>query len=223
MSSLKFLGTGSAFNVEDGNTSAYLVDGKRLILIDCGGTVFQSLVRNRLLEDIGQVVVFITHMHPDHVGSLGDLIFYLAHKKGIRPIICHPEVDKVRQLLCLMGVREDYYEALSQPETSWNIRFLRQEHSETVDAYGLLFEGQFFYSGDSRSLNEEALELLQQGALGAYYQDCCSYQLQGAGHMYYGDLKGKVPSGLREHFVLMHLDEDFDKEAAMKDGFRIAK
>ena len=37
---LKFIGTGSAFNTELGNTSAYIKQNKTLLLIDAGPTVF---------------------------------------------------------------------------------------------------------------------------------------------------------------------------------------
>ena len=40
---LKFIGTGSAFNQDLGNTSAYIKDGETLLLIDCGETVFQRI------------------------------------------------------------------------------------------------------------------------------------------------------------------------------------
>ena len=40
---LHFLGRGAAFYVEAGNTSAYLREGSRLLLLDCGESVFADL------------------------------------------------------------------------------------------------------------------------------------------------------------------------------------
>lgn len=41
---LHFLGRGAAFYVEAGNTSAYLREGSRLLLLDCGERDRKSVV-----------------------------------------------------------------------------------------------------------------------------------------------------------------------------------
>jgi ribonuclease BN (tRNA processing enzyme) len=43
--SLKFVGTGGAFDVAQGNSAAYVQLGDVSILIDCGHTVFPRLVQ----------------------------------------------------------------------------------------------------------------------------------------------------------------------------------
>ena len=73
---LKFLGRGSAFNVKEGNTSAYYKKDNILLLIDCGTTVFKSILDQHLLDNVKEVNVLITHLHDDHVGSLSSLIRY---------------------------------------------------------------------------------------------------------------------------------------------------
>ena len=45
---LKFLGRGSAFNVKEGNTAAYYKEGDKMLLIDCGETVFSTIVKHML-------------------------------------------------------------------------------------------------------------------------------------------------------------------------------
>lgn len=76
---IKFLGNGSAFNEELGNNSAFIKDEKlnKLLLIDCGSSVFGSLLKAGILNGVKEVNVLITHLHPDHVGSLGDLFFFI--------------------------------------------------------------------------------------------------------------------------------------------------
>ena len=54
---LKFIGTGSAFNQDLGNTSAYIKDGETLLLIDCGETVFQRIKEIKLLDDVKKVYI----------------------------------------------------------------------------------------------------------------------------------------------------------------------
>lgn len=85
ISELKFLGTGSAFNTELGNTSAYtfIEDGESkstMILFDCGETVFSKL-RSVLEENrnIAHLIICITHSHSDHMGSLPTLLYYLHY------------------------------------------------------------------------------------------------------------------------------------------------
>ena len=39
---LKFLGRGSAFNVKEGNTSAFFYSNGELFLIDCGESVLKG-------------------------------------------------------------------------------------------------------------------------------------------------------------------------------------
>lgn len=43
MGTLKFIGTGSAFNTKLGSNSAYLKNNNSVILFDCGGDVFSKL------------------------------------------------------------------------------------------------------------------------------------------------------------------------------------
>ncbi len=54
---LNFIGNGSCFNTDFGNNSAYYIDKekKSLLLIDCGETVFERLMKECLGFDIARV------------------------------------------------------------------------------------------------------------------------------------------------------------------------
>ena len=106
---LKFLGVGSCFNTEMGNTSAYYIENGKLTLFDCGETVFDAIKRKKLLDGIDNVNVFITHLHSDHVGSLPSLIFYLHFYKKIVPTIWFPNHEIVK-FLKLGNVPAIFYE-----------------------------------------------------------------------------------------------------------------
>ena len=80
---LNFLGRGSAFNINEGNTSAYFYSNGELFLIDCGESVFEKIIRNYLLDNIKAINILITHTHGDHVGSLGSLILYCFYNLDI--------------------------------------------------------------------------------------------------------------------------------------------
>ena len=58
---LNFLGTGSAFNTEKGNTSAFIKKDNSLLLIDCGGTVFHRLQELNLLDGVENLYIVVTH------------------------------------------------------------------------------------------------------------------------------------------------------------------
>ena len=49
---LKFLGRGSAFNVNEKTTSAYFIIEKTLYLIDCGYDTFKSIMKHNILDGI---------------------------------------------------------------------------------------------------------------------------------------------------------------------------
>ena len=50
---LEFIGCGSAFNPQLGNTSAYIEDGKRFVLLDCGESVYARLFELGIFEQYG--------------------------------------------------------------------------------------------------------------------------------------------------------------------------
>ncbi|WAH38331.1 MBL fold metallo-hydrolase [Alicyclobacillus dauci] len=81
---LNFVGCGSAFNTALGNNSAYMKFDDTLFMIDCGSANFGRIKRANLLDGIKHIDVLITHLHPDHIGSLGDLIFYTYY--NMRPM-----------------------------------------------------------------------------------------------------------------------------------------
>lgn len=70
---ISFLGTGGAFNPEEGNSNMLIKTQFGNILIDCGFTCYPDLKKRGLVDDIKYV--FITHFHEDHIGSLSTLLF----------------------------------------------------------------------------------------------------------------------------------------------------
>lgn len=75
------------------------------------GDVFSRLKDMKVLnENIKAITVFITHLHPDHIGSLGDLIYYCYFKTKLREKIKVISLDTgIVTLLSLIGVPKDYY------------------------------------------------------------------------------------------------------------------
>jgi ribonuclease BN (tRNA processing enzyme) len=71
---IKFIGTGGAFDLEQGNSAALITLQGKTILLDCGNTVYTTLRRKNATENIDYVL--LTHLHDDHAGSVSTFIFH---------------------------------------------------------------------------------------------------------------------------------------------------
>ena len=105
---LHFFGCGSAFNPAMGNTSAWFEADGCLFLVDCGETVYELLMKRSSLREYRQIYVLLTHLHADHVGSLGSLISYNYCILGRKISVIHPRATVV-ELLRLMGIKDEFY------------------------------------------------------------------------------------------------------------------
>ena len=157
---IQFLGTGGAFDINYGNSSAILTRANENILIDCGFTVFPFLVKEGLVNQINKVV--ITHLHDDHVGGLSSLILYYYFKLHLgRITIVYPNKTFKRELLnflkCTTGEPEKYANFVHIDE----IEYLQAidttgEHIPEMLSYGYAFsedEEHIVYSGDIANSN----------------------------------------------------------------------
>lgn len=96
----RFLGVGGAFEPQFGNSAALLDTGKdTLLLLDCGGTTFCRLKELDLAAKVTHILV--THLHDDHVGSLGSLMFYRYYVQSCpMELLCPPQLEApLRNLL----------------------------------------------------------------------------------------------------------------------------
>ena len=161
---LKFIGTGSAFNTELGNTASYIKQDKTLLLIDAGATVFARAKEIGILDEVENVYIIITHMHTDHVGSLGNFIEYLTIIKGVTPNIilvnddlAEKQENDLRTYLEKLGITEDDYEftygdMMEDVLTDLvKIEFVGVQHSKKLDSHAveLYFKDKtIYYTGD---------------------------------------------------------------------------
>ncbi len=227
---LRFVGVGSAFNTWLGNTSAFVRLDERLLLIDCGGSVFERLLERNVLKGITALEICITHTHGDHVGSLGDLVLYCHFILKIKPVLRYPESERIRTLLTIFGVPEEVYSLDGSLEfgleENLRARFVLLEHADTMRSYGILAtqgNRSFWYSGDSRQIPPEILDSFLAGQIELFYQDTSGADYPDSLHMSLERLKILIPQGLRHRVVCMHQDEAFNPMEAERLGFRIAK
>ena len=240
---LTFLGTGGAFNTKRGNTSAYFELGTELFIIDAGEDVFAKLVNKNLFNGKTRVNIFITHLHSDHVGSLGTLIAYLYIKvfDMDRSKVClYFPSEAITELLTLQGIKGDMYTSFvnrwdelyidgyeKQPEYVFEpashtgeLDYKKEPNCFSIE-FSLKNEFGFYYSGDTNEFNQK---LMNTYAFDHIYHEVTSNK--GATvHFQYDELlelTKDMPADQKKKITLMHLDEDFDIEKAKADGFSIA-
>lgn len=230
---LKFLGIGSAFNTSLGNTSAFIKKNSSMLLIDCGSTIFAKLQTLNLLDNTSKLFVAVTHTHPDHIGSLGELIFYSHYALNHKPIILFPDKSLLTTILSSMGVDENFYDFLdskeihmSDPNINFDISFIPVSHVNSIPSYGLLLyedNTRVFYSGDSNEVLNPVLEKLHNSDLDLIYQDTCGLDYEGNPHLYIGKLAEIIKPEFRHKVYCMHIDRNFNCEEAINLGFNVVK
>ena len=106
---LKFVGCGAALYPKLYNSNAYFEIDQDLFLLDCGETAFRQHYIAGHFAGKKSVTVIITHMHTDHIGSLGTLIVYCYNVLGIRTKVIYPEPEKLKTVFMLTGVEPEHY------------------------------------------------------------------------------------------------------------------
>lgn len=199
---LKFLGRGAGFSEE--NNSAYAEFGNSLLLVDCGYTVFNSVRKTLDLSKYDNIYIAITHLHPDHSGSLGQLIFYLGYvifKKAIILTAC----ENIQTFLDIIGVNREFYQI--EDGHSIGIEFIETQHMEPLDAYGFVWNNEgnsIVYTGDTATLEpfEKAINTANE-----LYVEVSKY---GKVHLRIEEVLNKLLK-IKENgtkVYLMHLDDE---------------
>ncbi len=234
MVQLNFIGVGSAFNPKLGNNSAFIKKNKSLILIDCGGTVFQRLQELNMLDRVDNVYIIITHTHPDHVGSLGEIIFYLYNILKKKATIVFPNKEVIEIFLSAIGATSKQYNLLSDDIAKvddkelgvFSVEFLPVSHVKTMPCYGFIMEidgEDFYYSGDSNNIENRIIEMLEKGELDRLYQDTCGLDYKGNAHMSLRKLKESIRKDYRNKVYCMHLDEHIARKDIEESGFNVVE
>ena len=199
---LKFLCRGSGFSGE--NNAAYVEVGEDLILIDCGYTVFNAIREKLDLAKYNNVYIITTHLHPDHAGSLGQLIMYMRYVLNKKPHILSI-CEKMQKYLGACGVDRKFY--FLKESCPYNIKFIKTTHSEFLDAYGFSLEingKKIVYTGDTATL--DPFEKHIEGA----YELYVDVSKNGVIHLKIDEVFEKLIAiqNVGTKVFLMHLDDE---------------
>lgn len=231
---LNFIGSGSALNTSLGNNSAFIKEGKSILILDCGSTTFSRIQSLELLAGIEEIFVLITHRHPDHVASLGDLIFYANFIINAKITVFTPDKENICKLLKYMGVKKELY-TVSWPNKEFKlvnsdfeiiISYVPVQHVKDMECYGycIAYKGsKIYYSGDAKSIPCDILHGFEQHEIDYIYQDVCSYDNIENPHMYIKELYELIGEKDRSRLFCMHYDESLDKMEIQQMGFRLIK
>lgn len=225
---LRFLGRGSAFNVKEGNNSAYIIEKSHLLLIDCGEGIFERIVKSNILNGIESVSIIITHVHSDHCGSLSSLLYFCYYIKHIVADVYYPD-DELRNLLKILGNVEssDYNFIRLNLEEDTNIGFakirpIKVKHRSDFQCYGYIIyykHKTIWYSGDCNGVSD----VIDKYNIDEFYQDTCLGDYEGNVHTSLRMLCEAIPKDRRSNIYCMHIDCDELVEKAENEGFNVVK
>ena len=217
---LKFLGDGSAFNVDAYNTCAYFKTEKSLFLLDCGESICNRIIKLGLMKDVDNIYVFITHTHSDHIGSLEALIYYNEVFVPKNFQIFYPRRGKLKTLLKLTGVDFPFtIYPIPKELDGIKIDCVTQQH--IPGSYGYFFygkDGGLFYSGDASKVNPRAVEELKEGKIDRVYHEVTT---SGSPiHTHLNQLSACFPEELRGKVWLMHFENEEMRRACRAEKFQ---
>jgi ribonuclease BN (tRNA processing enzyme) len=192
---IKFLGTGGAFDTDYLNSSALLNFRGVHLLIDCGFTVYPTLVKKNLINKVNYII--LTHLHNDHSGSLANLLLHKSIVEKVQPpVILYPTEQFKNQLYKFLKIQlkdPDKYADFVPLEQFTGITAIDTygQHSEGLQTFAYIFEEddtRIVYSGDLGKPDTlfEKLEKLPSMKTCVYHD--ITFNPANTGHTYYKKL-----------------------------------
>ena len=213
------MGRGAGFNPAEGSTSAFFIDNTKMFLIDCGESVFKTILERKILDTVSELNIFITHTHSDHVGSLGSLILYavIVKKQTVNIIIDETMnyLADIRALLAIYGLTGGMYHFVNTRDLDGvsslfnSVRYVKTSHCDELASSGLVFEttrGLVFYSGDM-SESAPLLDLIKSGKpIEKIYIDSNNDREPNPHHLSIHLLNDIVPPEIKPKIFCMHIN-----------------
>ena len=225
MINLSFLGTGSAFNLDLDNTSAYFCIGHHFYFIDMGERIARKIITHIAIPEDARITIFITHFHADHIASLEPFLVYLTCIKKVKSVqVITPNSKKLKRYLSLTTFDEQKITFNDEKTyTDENVRVVSILAKHIKDSRSYFFytiEGNFFYSGDTSVISKTAIEQLKNQQIDRIYHEVAVSKSKF--HVGIDKLCEKIPLNLRNKVVLMHFENNEIIKKCEKEGFLIA-
>ena len=229
---ITFVGTGSAFTMDNYHTNALISRNGKNLLLDAGGDIRFSL------RDIGMSYkdidsLYITHLHSDHVGGVEYLAFTTYFDPTVKEkITLIANNDLIRELWnsSLRGglksiqgkktVLADYFDVMMIKKNGrfiWeDIEFHIVQSVHIIDEYsivnsfGLMINDpdskkKIFYTGDSQFCPNQIMDFYKEADL--IIHDCETYPFKSNVHAHYNDLI-TLPDDIKSKMMLQHYQDN---------------
>lgn len=231
---LNFIGRGAAFNLKEGNTNAYFIENEKLFLIDCGETMFETLIKNDILPHMKEVYVLISHTHSDHCGSLGSLGLYCQFvlNTKLKIIVPHDEAYEADlvHLMRIYGNTDNAYECVYEESIDGtfksfsSVRYDLTQHDYMLTCYSFVFEtkeGGVFYSADTRTTENMLRFINTHEKIDRIYMEATDLNVPGDIHLNVDILNAQIPKYVRDKVWMMHVRSDVCMEKIKEVGLKI--
>lgn len=223
---LQFTGIGAAYYPVLGSNCAFFEHEDQLFLIDCGESTFKTMFARDEIFRYEKITVLLTHLHADHIGSLGSFLSFcknVLHKKALLVAL----EDTVVNILSQSGVKPDLYH-FTTDISQCNMKGLTikpqiQSHANDMICCGFVFETEqetTYFSGDTCIIPENILTSFLAGDIQTMYQECTFLDTESTSHCSLKNLKEWIPESERGRVYCMHLGSDIHKEI-LDAGFKI--
>ena len=223
---LNFTGYGAAFNPEKENTSAWFSDNGIFYLIDSGETVFGHIWKEKAFREAKSIAVILTHMHCDHVGSIGTLVSYWTMVMGRTIEIYYPS-ERLEVFMDVVGIDRSMYTHVMEVPDEWSVRITPYPvvHASNMACFGYVIERAgyptIYYSGDAADIPDDVLDRFRKKDIEYICHD--TSMTHSSHHCYVGILEKKIAQEDRSRVYCMHLSEPGCENDLTRKGFRVVK
>lgn len=227
---IEFLGIGSAWNINEDNTSAYIKKDSKMILIDCGESIARKIIKEDILSGVNELYILISHTHSDHIGSIGTLLFYSKYKKNIINRIVVPKdevfISNLKEYVRLVDISTEVEfveeKFLKDKFNFINFSILKANHVKNLPCYCFLLEDNenlIYYSADNNNI-EYIKKYIKYPKAQIYTEICDNPNLKDE-HLLLKILEDTVNINERKRIFLMHINEVLDTVQLRQKGFNI--
>lgn len=241
---ITFLGSGSAFCLDNYQSNMLIEDGNLKLLFDCGSDIRFAL-KEQGLNALNIDGVYISHLHADHVGGLEYIAFmnYFVKtiKTGFRPALIgnHQLIRDVwKKTLCgglqsiqMVDAKLDTFFDVKSVQTNGTFIFGQTEYKlvqtvhvvadrTLVKSFGLIFRTpggkKIFITSDTQFSPSQLKDFIVQADM--VFHDCETSPYASGVHAHYDDMKS-LPDELKAKIWLYHVS-DGELPDAEADGFQ---